>query len=668
MAARKRESAHPFETTWNAPRRAGGDAGYLIVVSSLLPAECGLSGNTMRSTVFALLISTSLTAPALALDAETQLDTIDVVGLRPVETGDVSSSVTLLSAADLAVRNSPYIADQLRGVPGLGVSRSGSSGGLTQIRIRGAEANHTLVLLNGIEISDPVTGETDFGLLQGLPVDRVEVARGEHSSLYGSDAIGGVIALLTTSNAKPMASTEIGTQDTYRADAAIGGTIGDTQLLGALSAFSTAGVDTSGRNGEKDGSDSYSAFGSVKQDLGEMGHLSGLFTYRTSTSETDPDLDYDGLLDNADRETVSDQWMVGANWTASAFGVDHQLNASFNSVERENRADGAETDNTTGERTKLSYSPAISYDLSGGVLGVAGLIDWEREDYERQGVASFFGDPNQSQTFETLGVAAEARYDIDALSLNASIRRDDNDGRFDDATTWRIGAAYDLTGTTRVRASTGEGTKNPTFTELFGYYPGSFIGNPDLLPESSTSWEAGIDQTFGPLSFSLTYFEADLENEIYTAYTPTFASTPMNRTGDSSRSGVELAANWVLNQEVSLTGSLSNISSESDTGADEIRVPDWTGSLAINWQSAVTEGFQAGLALDYVGDQLDTDFGTFQTVTLDEYVLVSGTFEYPISQKLSVTLRGENLLDADVQDVFGYHAPGAAAFIGLKLR
>ena len=674
MAARRRDFASiplkRHETPLAAPEV---EWALIFVVSGLTSGGVQALGNTMYKFTCVLLASTAFCATALAQNDQAEndpirLDPVDVVGLRPLGIDDVTSSVTVMTAEDLAVRRSPYVADQLRGVPGLGVSRSGSSGGLTQIRVRGAEANHTLVLLDGIEISDPVTGETDFGLLQGLPLDRVEVARGEHSSLYGSDAIGGVVALSTQSEPTTSARAELGTQETYRADGSVGGKLGSTQWIGAASAFSTAGIDTSGRDDEKDGSDSYSVLGTARHDLETLGTLSGLATYRRSTSQTDPDLDFDGLLDNADRETVSDQWILGTGWAVSGFGVDHQLNASFSSVERENRADGQETDTTTGERAKFSYSPAITHELENGSLDLAGLIDWESEDYKRRGTASSFGDPNQTQTFETLGVASEVRLNLNALDLSASIRHDNNDGRFDDATTWRIGGAYSFTPAVRLRASAGEGVKNPTFTELFGFYPGSFIGNPDLLPESSTSWEIGLDSQFGPVQTSLTYFQADLENEIYTAYTSTFASTPMNRTGDSERSGVEFAANWMVDEAVSVSASLSNISSENETGVEEIRVPEWTGSIAINWQSQVTDGFRAGLALDYVGEQLDTDFGTYQTVTLDSYILVSGTAEYPISDSLSLTLRGENLLDEEVTDVFGYHAPGAAAFIGLKLR
>ena len=95
------------------------------------------------------------------------------------------------------MRDAPFIVDQLRAVPGLGVSRNGAVGGLTQVRIRGAEANQTLVLVDGIEVSDPVTGETDFGLWSGLDAGRIEVLRGEQSALYGSEAIGGVVNIVT---------------------------------------------------------------------------------------------------------------------------------------------------------------------------------------------------------------------------------------------------------------------------------------------------------------------------------------------------------------------------------------------------------------------------------------------------------------------------------------
>ena len=135
-----------------------------------------------------ILRLTLLGASALAFnfsvasaDEARLLDPVEVTGLRPVEADQATVSVSVLTADELAVRASPNPADQLRGVPGAAVSRSGSLGGLTQVRFRGAEANHTLVLFEGIEISDPVNGDTDFGLLTALPVGRIEVLRGASS-------------------------------------------------------------------------------------------------------------------------------------------------------------------------------------------------------------------------------------------------------------------------------------------------------------------------------------------------------------------------------------------------------------------------------------------------------------------------------------------------------
>lgn len=606
----------------------------------------------------------------MVIVADTLLPLIEVTGFRPVPEALITSTVSVLSAEDLSIRQSINVADELRAIPGIGVSRSGSLGGLTQVRIRGAEANHTLTLLNGIEVSDPVTGETDFGLFSALPVDRIEIARGEHSALYGSDAIGGVVNLQTQTNATMQADLEYGSFNTLNGSATLGHDYESTgsTVSATISGYKTDGVDTSDRGGEKDGSDSLSALLTGSTGLGQAASLSGLAFYRESNSQTDPDLDYDGLLDNADRETESTQWLIGGVFDSEALGLDHQIKASFNTVERENFSEGTSSDKTTGERTKLSYSPAVDFETSEAAFYLAGLLDWEQEDYERVGVASAFGDPNQTQQFETFGIAAEGRVQISDLVLNASVRQDDNDGRFEDATTWRIGVAYALPHAFRIRASAGEGTKNPTFTELFGFYPGSFIGNPDLKPESSQSWEFGLDHAFGPVTASITYFEAELQDEIYTAYTPTFASTAANRIGDSKRSGVEISGSWDINERVALGASLSNISSENDSGIDEIRVPEWTGSLSVNWSSTAHEGLRAGFALDYVGEQLDTDFGSFQTVALDEYVIASGTVEYPLNDRIALTLRGENLFDTEIVDVFGYHAPGAAAYIGVKLR
>ena len=332
-----------------------------------------------------------------------RLESIEVAGLRAGSQYDVTSSVTVLSDTDLAIRLSPNPVDQLRAVPGVGVSRSGSTGGLTQVRMRGAEANHTLILYDGIEMSDPVTGETDFGLLTGLVTQRIEALRGEASSLYGSDAIGGVIAIETQHNDGFLAAAEIGTQDTGRASVSYAGGDGSAHFGVAVSGFTTGGVDTSGSGGEADGSESYSGLLRGGVEFGANWELTGLTTYRISSAETDPDLNFDGQPEDGDRVTDSTQWLAGVTLSGVTEAVDHILRASYNTVTRENIDRLELLDETTGTRVKLSYSPSL--ELTNGRLSA--LIDFEQEDYERRGTIGFVGNPNQNQTFQTFGLAGE---------------------------------------------------------------------------------------------------------------------------------------------------------------------------------------------------------------------------------------------------------------------
>ena len=372
-----------------------------------------------------------------------RLPEVQVAGLRPANEEDLTSSVTFLDEQDLLIRNAPNVVDQLRAVPGVGVSRSGGPGALTQVRMRGAEANHTLVLLDGIEVSDPTTGETDFGLLTGLPASRVEVLRGEQSAIYGSDAIGGVVALRTGSDPQIDGLIEAGSLETVRGEVSGVFDVSDGYVGGNITGFSTRGVDTAGLDGERDGASAYggSVFGRAR--LGDADwQLSGLALYRSSKVETDPDSNFDGRLDNADRETTSEQYIFGATLAGETGPVDHIFRASYNSVERENAADGQFTDETVGDRTKISWSPSITLQ---DAHQISGLIDFESEDYERVSTDTLFGDPNQSQTFDTIGFAAEYRGGFgDDVDVSASVRHDLNDDRFEDTTTWRAGAAYDF--------------------------------------------------------------------------------------------------------------------------------------------------------------------------------------------------------------------------------
>ena len=636
-------------------------------------------GKIRKANIIGTVVWCQILAPANAQVIDTSAkdseatdpaeEVIVVTGLRPAQLSDVVGSVTVLGPGDLAIRDAGYLADHLRAVPGVSVSRSGAFGGLTQVRMRGAEANHTLVLIEGIEASDPATGEFDFGLLSALETDRVEILRGEQSTLYGSDAIGGVINVSLKDLARSAVSIEGGSFGSGKFAVGHGVEAEDWNFSALLSGIGGQGVDTSGLDGERDGSGSVGILISGAASLDANWQLNTLLRYHQSRVATDADTDFDGFLNDVDNETESDYWLFGMSLLGDALGVNHQVKASFSEVMRDNFVNSAFVNSSKGLRRKFSYSPSKELELYNGTLALSALVDVENEKYERRDTDVSFGDSNQRQLFSTIGIAGEAVYSLGPADFSGSVRYDINTNHFDDAVTWRVGAGLHLTEATRLRASAGIGVKNPTFTELFGFFPASFIGNPDLVPESSKSYEVALEHSFRRLDVSIGYFNAKLKNEIATSFTPSFLSTPINRAGKSSRKGIETSATLQLSQNLQMSGGYTRLTSRNDLNELEIRVPRNTGSLSLSWQNLPKLNGRIGLAVDYVGKQNDLIF-TFPTqdVVLPAYTLVSATVDVPLSNTMSFTLRGENLLDQDVFDVFGYSQQGLGVFAGIKIR
>jgi vitamin B12 transporter len=640
-----------------------------------------LLSSTMLMVMPSLVHAQDTTEDALRVELVSpayRAETIRVVGLQESSAQYSTSTVDILDEAQIELRDTGYIADALRAVPGLAISRSGSLGGLTQVRLRGGEANHTLVLLNGIDISDPITSETDFGLLSGLALDKIEVARGEHSSFWGAGAIGGVINLETAAAAGAQARYEMGSLETHRLEAVIGWQESGQkrQLTLILSDFATGGVDSSGLDGERDGSESRSALLTGALALDHDWTLAGLARFSHSSADSDPDSDFDGRLNDAVRISDSDQLTLGGNLSGNAYGFKHRLTLDYNSVERANRDDGGDLNYSEGRRTRATLTSGGTVIKRGDArIFLNGQIDHRIEDYRARDTA-FGGLTNQDQNFTSTGLAGEAIFNGRDLVIEASVRQSFNDHRFEDAGTWRLGVAREFAGplnwSGRLRASGATGVKNPTFTELFGFFPGSFIGNASLRPERSTSAEIGVDLEGGLLNgwlnTSATLFAAELEDEIFTRFTPSLLATPSNRTGTSKRQGIEISARFDEAGPLALYGQLSHTRSEDDGGQDEIRAPEWTGSLGLDWTVDAHKRFKLGVGADYVGKQVDTDFGTFSRVTLDDYVLLSARGEWAVNDRISLTLRGADLGNDQPVDVFGYFGPGRGLYAGLVVR
>ncbi len=614
-----------------------------------------------------------LAAPTAAMAQDSPIeDVVYVTAARiPLAADAATVSISALDSAMIEARGGVFVADILRAIPGLSVSRSGPAGALTQIRARGSEANHVLVLIDGIEAASPFTGEADFAHFAFDDLAMIEVARGEQSALWGADAIGGVISLrsaLPEQGREASLRIEGGSFGTTRLSARLGTGFEHGYIAAGLGAFETDGIDVSGLGGERDGYSNRTAnflagrqWGSVKLDTAL--HWVG---YQTAS---DADTDFDGRLDNTDDRRTGDQILARAGLTMDQhvgnIALSHEIAVQLtDDVSRSFEGD-ARSALSEGQRTQAHYQLTGFWSHGEIEHRLTGLVEYEQDRTSNDAGPGSLA--NQSHDLASSAFAFDYGLSRGPLDLTASARHESNQD-FEDAITWRAGLAWAFESVGgRLRLGGGEGVKNPGVFELFGYFPAYFIGNPALKPERSRGWELGWEQGFadGRGHASAVWFQSQLTDEIYTDFA-VFPATARNATSRSDRSGLELEAGWDVNDALAVFGSATFMDSEQD-GAAEIRRPQRLASLTLDWHP-VAAAWSASLTVDHTGEQLDTDFGSFQNVTLDAYTLVGGQLRWQAREGVELYLRGENLLDEDYQDVFGYHTPGRGLYLGLRLR
>ncbi len=590
-------------------------------------------------------------------------DEIVTVGVRIGEMSpdDIASPVSILTQTEIENRNASHVSDILRSLPGLSVNRSGPGGSLTQLRVRGSEANHVLVLIDGIEVANPTAGEFDFAGLRAADIRRVEVLRGEQSALYGSDAIGGVLNIITSAGSTDTgwrADIEAGSFDTIDGYANGIIPIGEARLSIAGGARSTEGYDISGLSGEKDGARNRNLnIGLNAVEIGGVNLSAKLGLSRLDT-EFDEDSDFDGRLNDTNAETQVDRVIGRIDAGFAVGGFDTVLTASRQETTTDTQA--GFSSRSKGEKTNFNAVSRRTFGNS--VLSLLG--EWEEERYE---ITPNFAFAPTAPKNETAALAADYNWTGSNLSLSASARHDFND-RFQDATSWRLGGVYKINSTRGlIRGSIGTGVKNPSLIELFGFFPESnFVGNPDLKPETSMGFNIGYEQSLmdDNLVVSIDYFHADLEDEIFTDFS-SFPFLARNRTTDSKREGVEVEIRWRLSDQFNLRSSATFLDTK-ENGVEEIRRPDFLASAGLNWN--VNDRLNLNLSLDHTGSQIDTDFAVFSPVTLNAFTLVGLSAIYDVDENWAVTLRGENLLDENYQEVVGYASQGRGIFAGLRAR
>jgi len=602
------------------------------------------------------LLAALLASPAYGQTSEDIIVVAQRIGGANVDT--LTSPVTVLTNDEIKVRGNDYISDFLRTVPGASVSRSGSAGGLTQLRLRGTEGNHVLVLVDGIEVSNPNTGEFDFASLRSEDVVKIEVLRGEQSALWGSDALGGVVNIITRAgevNESYSLALKAGSFNTFEGQVSAVVPIGTAALSINGNVFRTDGYDASGTGGEKDGAESRTLnVGLNNVEVGGL-TLSAKYSANHAVSEFDADTDFDGRLNDTFSETKTDTQTGRISARFEIAGFDNLINFSLSDT-KQNTVGTSFPNDTTGKRTQINWAAEKSWD----VHSLTFLAETEKEQFSNFGGTG--AGQNQDESIQNQAVAVDYRFNQNAVTLSASGRVDFND-RFDDSQTWRIGGGYAFEGVGgRVRASVGTGVKNPSMTELFGFFPAFFVGNSDIKPETSTGYNIGYDQALGGWNFSADYFRSDLKNEIFTDF-GVFPSTAHNRTTKSKREGVEFEARGSFGGTIQMRASATFLDAK-ENGVRELRRPKFLASATATWTPIDPLSFT--LSADHTGNQIDTDFATFSRVELKAFTLVGLNIRYSLNDVVTLSVRGENLLDENYQEVVGYASQGRGVYAGIS--
>ncbi|MBJ7579328.1 TonB-dependent receptor [Devosia sp. MC532] len=597
-------------------------------------------------------------------------------GLTPVAANEVGRSYTLINSDTINRAKVPYVADLLKQVPGLSVSTSGSAGANTQVRMRGAEGNHVLVLIDGVPVSETSTGEFDFGRLQVSNIESVEILRGPQSAFWGSNAMAGVINIITKAGSRDgirtTLATEFGTDGTKMGNAQVTFGQDNFDITSALSARHTDGFNVSSFGNELDGASHIDANirfnANVSQNLRVDGNLRYGSVHADLDSEdwTSGSATYGKLIDTYDT-TRTEEFLaaLGYNWESDDGAFFHGGRFSGTKVDRETfDTNGVKNGAHTGSRYKSSFQLGHKFntpDFSDAEHTLTLGYDLVAETFKRL-------PPNalDEQKRNTQSIVGEYRGRFaDQLNLTAAVRHDIND-QFANVTTYSLSGSWEIPNSdTTLHASLGTGSTNPTFVEQFGYNPSSFVGNANLKPETSIGWDIGVSQSLldGLITLDATYFNQNLENEIKSiGWSP---ATVENDTGLSTRQGIELTAALDFSNGFTASGSYTYTDSRDGSGVTEIRRPKHSGviNLAYDFEEIP---LRLNTDLMLVGEADDTDFATSTNIKLPGYALLNAGINYEVSENVEVYARVQNLLNVSYQNVLGYNNAGRTFYVGAK--
>ena len=605
----------------------------------------------------------------------------------PVPAEHVGSSVTVFSAEEIKKRQPNFVHELLREVPSVAVSQTGANGGNAQVRIRGAEANHTLVLIDGLDMGNPFSSdEFEFQHLPVSSIESIEVLRGPQSSIHGSETIGGVIQITTPipeEGTTSSASIELGSHTTRNARAYVGTSNEQFFTAASISLSETEGISARTHNTERDGFENRFLHLKSGVNLGENIDLSAVLIRIQSDSDYDSCSEYDSNgnfvsssndCGGKDRKTV---FGTTLNFDRGDDHINHQLKFSKSRHVRNDFKDGTRTTTSIGETDKLVYQGTLNLQTTAADHSTTFAVERETSKVDSNSLSNTTGGTLKLQSY-----ILEHRANLqDSLILSVSARRDDNrKNNFRSRNTYRATAAWIPNDQVRFHGSYGTGVKNPTTSEIFGW-TNSWELNPNLIPETSKGWDVGVEKEINALGLTLdtTYFNNKITNLIdpYNCIERClfgFGGNPdpdgtnlykaINQTGVSTIKGWELSAKGHVGENYEVSGHVTISKAFDANGQELVRRPSKIASLNIYRQSQFW-GYGGGLNLNiqHTGTQTDGYSGNY--VDLGSFTVIDLSGSLQLTPQMQLTGKITNLFDDEYEEVQGYRVVERSLFFGL---
>ena len=617
----------------------------------------------------------------------TTLTPVTVTATRvPIRLDLVSSAVTVLTSVQLRKAGYRTVADVLRDTPAASVVETGSFGGQTSVFLRGGESDYVKVLLDGVPLNQP-GGAFDFADLSLENVDRIEVVRGPGSVLYGSDAMTGVIQIFTRTGAGPSrvtASARAGTYGALETAAQLQGGAGPLAYSAELARFSADGLLPFNNQYER-------SVGAARLRLAPDARTDITVALRYA------DQAYHYPTDGAGRVVDSNTFRFerGPAWTLEAgYAVSPRVAVRFSYAVKaaeqgiDDRADNA--GDTLGfygfqsrdQSRRTAVGARVDWRLGQSIVTFGADLERQRLDGTSESQSEFgpFPNPPLHPRRRNDGLYVQALTGLTGpLTVQAGARVDEND-RFGRFVTVRAGGVYRLTSGSRLRVAAGSGFKEPTFFENFAQ--GFVIGNPDLVPEHTRSWEAGIEQRFGKATLRVTYFDQTFRDLIEYNPVPTPPDTTTYRNiGLAVSDGVEGEVSVVLGRGWSALLRHTYLDTRVlEAGGDASFTPRErllrrpTGQTAFRITASFASRAQMALGVRHTGDRDDLDFSSFPfprvTLPAVTHVDLSAAYQIALGSLLELQLSGrvENLLGDTTREVANYPARGRVLFLGGRVQ